>query len=174
MALTQIIDAMIAGMSASKLSGRLPAANSIAGGVVKVTQAVNSTRASMAATGGASNILSFWSFTYAKAIAGSNLHVNGFLPGWGGNNGGAIYWWRINSGSWQRCGGHNYITSYGNCDTISGFIDASALAAGSYTIELGYSSSTGFPMNIVNPNATDHVELTYGSQSLLNIFEVLP
>ena len=41
MALTQIIDAMIAGMSASKLSGQVPKANAPSGSVIQVVTSQN-------------------------------------------------------------------------------------------------------------------------------------
>lgn len=169
-----VTDAKIAAMAASKLSGRLPAANSVAGSIIKSTNYTNNTRTSLGMAGSTTTVLSFWSLSFTKLNSASVLFMNGYLHGRGGSNGEAVYWWRINGGTWYVCGAHNYISTYSCGEPLTGYLNTSSLAAGTYTVEIGYSSGTGRPFNVWNPNSSDHAELTLASQSTLNIYEVLP
>jgi hypothetical protein len=143
----------------------------------------STTRVNMSNTPNKTTVLAFWSFTFDKQNADSDLYMNGFLSGREGSNGYAIYWWRVGTTgdsytSWQRCGAHNYIGGYGMGEPLAGRIDTStyptANATGTRKVQIGFSSSSGRPFNIWNPNSIDHDEYYLGSGSIVNIFEVLP
>jgi len=145
--------------------------------------AVNNTRTVLSNVSSVTARLAFWSFTFDKVNADSDLYMSGTLAGKEGSNGMATYWWRVGTTGdsytdWQKCGNHTYISTYGVGETLIGHIDtsnyATANATGTRKVQIAYSGNDGRPFNIWNPNVSDHQELYYGSDSRINIYEILP
>lgn len=135
----------------------------------------NESRTSLGSAPSADSRVILWSFNMARSNASADIYMHGFTAGWQGSNGAATYWWRINSGTWYRCGSHNYIGSYGAGEPLAGFFPASAYnTTGSPQIDFAYVSNTGRPFNVWNPTAADHVEYYWGAGTHMNIYEVLP
>jgi hypothetical protein len=160
-------------LNATQLTtGTVPTARLPAGSVIKMTNFVNSTRTALGVAPSTAQVI-LWSNSYVKALTSSSLYMNGNIATKAGSSGGAAYWWRINSGTWYRCGANIYVDVQGGCDPLVGYIDTSVLAAGTYTIDIAWSANNGGkPFTIWNPNVTDGTPWTLGTASNLNIMEV--
>jgi hypothetical protein len=143
MALTQIIDGMIAGMSASKLSGQVPKANAPSGSVLQVVTVQSTTQVSIS-TGGPQSIGLSASIT---VLANSKVLVLTVVP-----------WFEGGSGTWSNAGTSNlflngtqiaFTEHTGTTNAVAAAwtnplnFTTDALTAGSHTFEVKHSITIG-------------------------------
>ena len=143
--------------------------------LIKTSSFTNGTRTSYPSSASNSTINTLWTVSVTKINNTSNFNVKGLLQHYTANNGGGTWFVRINGGSWITGGTHMYVSgaSYGMYDAIQAYIPASSINAGTVTIDVGWSSGTGKPANIWNPNSTDSAaEMYYQSYSQLVVDEI--
>jgi len=142
--------------------------------LIKSTSYTNSTRTSVATTADSADRNIQWTVSVVKSSSTSKLLVFGFLPYFSSNNGAGTWHIRINSGTYQFAGFGSYNPSQMATVTINSYLDTSSLAAGTYNIDIAWSTATsGKPYNIWNPNSTDNAnELFYQTASQLTVMEM--
>lgn len=142
--------------------------------VIKVSNFTNSTRTVTSGSPSNATYNILWSVTVTKLIQSSNYVVQGNLPSDGAQAGRAVFHCRINNGTWYTCGSNIYNAYSANMPLVA-YLSASSLVAGSYTVDIAWTCSSGArPFSVWNPNSSDQPnELFYPTQSNLNLFEVV-
>jgi len=147
--------------------------------IVNVQEFTNTSRTTLSTTGGNTNAVDMWTFTYNKQIASSMLLLTGVMQAYGDRSGAVRCLTKI--GSSVRMGGwgmqynhHNYIKTFPigfyeiNSTTVNGNLTIG------FSYNAGNSSSGERPASILNPDNNDDSRLAGGTRSYCTVLEYEP
>ena len=147
-----------------------------AGHVIKTTFDISTERVELSNGGGNGVVQVLWNdIAVTKLLSSTDLICHVAMSARNGSNGYSTWWIRAGSNSWVGVGGiHNYVQTNAISFPLIGKIPASDTSAGSNTIDIGWSTGTGKPFFVWNPDAAnDHAEFTGGSNSSITIQEIM-
>jgi hypothetical protein len=138
------------------------------GTIRKISLISDNTRRVLSLTVGRQTLLTF---SYTKTNSDTDLYFNINIPGKGGYNGHGTYWLDIDSSGYVYIGAHTYLPTYGVQESLQCKVPNSAVSVGTHTVTLYSDSNNGKPFDVLNPNGTDHAEVSLGTATHITIME---
>ena len=157
----------------------LPVASATAvyptGTVIKTTFDISTERVALSGGGGNGVVQALWNdIAVTKLLSSTDLICHVAMAARAGSNGYSTWYMRAGSNSWVGVGGiHNYIGTNAISFPLIGKIPAADTSAGNNLIDIGWSTGTGKPFTVWNPDSSDHAEFTGGSNSAITIQEIM-
>jgi len=147
--------------------------------IINASYFTNTGRTTISTTGGNTNAINLWTFTYNKLKASSHLIITGVMQAYGDRSGAVRCLTRIGNshymGGWgMQYNNHNYMKTFPigfydqNNTTVNGNVTVG------FSFNAGNSSSGERPASILNPDNNDDSRLLNQTRSYCTVMEYEP